>query len=218
MTVVHNTKVAKRSRGRPQVRSDEETRQLIIAAAREEFHANGYAGASIVRVAQRAGVSTKTMYRLIPTKADLFRSIISERISRFVLEIDEAHLDTLPIEEALAQLLASYGTLTLDEETPLTLRLVYAECERFPEIASAFFDLAIRRTTQTMEGWFKRQTDLGRIEAHDHSMAVGMLRGMMIMEPQRALMFGQRTPPDPSEIAGRARYCARLFLDGCRRK
>ena len=167
MTVVHNTKVAKRSRGRPQVRSDEETRQLIIVAAREEFHANGYAGASIVRVAQRAGVSTKTMYRLIPTKADLFRSIISERISRFVLEIDEAHLDTLPIEEALAQLLASYGTLTLDEETPLTLRLVYAECERFPEIASAFFDLAIRRTTQTMEGWFKRQTDLGRIEADD---------------------------------------------------
>ena len=218
MTVVHNTKVAKRPRGRPQVRSDEETRQLIIVAAREEFHANGYAGASIVRVAQRAGVSTKTMYRLIPTKADLFRSIISERISRFVLEIDEAHLDTLPIEEALAQLLASYGTLTLDEETPLTLRLVYAECERFPEIASAFFDLAIRRTTQTMEGWFKRQTDLGRIEAHDPSMAVGMLRGMMIMEPQRALMFGQRTPPDPSEIAGRARYCARLFLDGCRRK
>jgi len=214
--MVHNTKVAKRSRGRPQVRPDEETRQLIIAAARDEFHASGYAGASMGRVAHRAGVSTKTMYRLIPTKAELFQSVVSNRISRFFLEIDEEHLDALPIEEALEHILISYGTLTLDEETPATLRLVYAECARFPEIASAFFELAIRRTTQTMERWVKRQCDRGRIELDEPSVAVGMLRGMMIMEPQRALMFGQRTPPSRSEIARRARYCASLFLDGCR--
>jgi len=214
--MVHNTKVAKRPRGRPQVRPDEETRQLIIGAARDEFHARGYAGASMGRVAGRAGVSTRTMYRLIPTKTELFRGVISDRISRFSLEIDEAQLDTLEIEEALVRVLVAYGTLTLDDETPSTLRLVYAECERFPEIGSAFFELAIQRTTQTMEAWLKRQIDRGRIDADDPSTAVGMLRGMMIMEPQRALMFGQRTPPDPSEIAGRARYCARLFLDGCR--
>jgi len=214
--MVHNTKVAKRPRGRPQVRPDEETRQLIIAAARDEFHARGYAGASMGRVANRAGVSTKTMYRLIPTKAELFQSVISNRISRFFLEIDEEHLDALPTEEALEHILISYGTLTLDEETPATLRLVYSECERFPEIASAFFELAIRRTTQTMERWVKRQCDRGRIEIDEPSVAVGMLRGMMIMEPQRALMFGQRTPPSRSEIARRARYCASLFLDGCR--
>ena len=71
MIVVHNTKVARRPRGRPQVRPDEETLQLIIAAAREEFHASGFAGASMVQVAS-GGVSTKTMYRLILTKADLF--------------------------------------------------------------------------------------------------------------------------------------------------
>ena len=108
--MVHNTKVAKRSRGRPQVRPDEETRQLILAAAREEFHADGYAGSSMVRVAERAGVSTKTMYRLIPTKAELFQSVISDRISRFVLEMDEEHLDTLPIEQALKHILITYGT------------------------------------------------------------------------------------------------------------
>jgi hypothetical protein len=38
----------------------------------------------------------------------------------------------------------------------------------------------------------------------------------MIMEPQREIMLGQRKPPGRSEIAERARYCARLFLDGCR--
>ena len=48
----------------------------MIAAAHQEFLAKGYAGASMVAVAERAGVSTKTMYRLIPTKADLFRSVV----------------------------------------------------------------------------------------------------------------------------------------------
>jgi len=214
--MVHNTKVAKRPRGRPQTRPDEETRQLIIAAARQEFHTNGYAGASMARVAERAGVSTKTMYRLIPTKEELFGSVVSERISRYMLELDEEHLDALPLEQALEHILFTYGTLTLDQDTVLSLRLVFAECDRFPEIAAAFSELAIRRTTETMEAWLRRQLERREIEINEPSMAIGMLRGMMIMEPQRATMLGQREPPDRAEIASRAKYCARLFLDGCR--
>ena len=35
-----------------------------------------------------AGVSTKTLYRLAPTKEALFKSVISQRIGRFILAID----------------------------------------------------------------------------------------------------------------------------------
>jgi AcrR family transcriptional regulator len=216
MSMVHNTKVAPRPRGRPQVRPDEETRQLVIEAAREEFHANGYAGASMVRVAERAGVSTKTMYRLIPTKAELFRNVITAKISKFILEMDQEALDALPIEEALERILISYGRLTLNEDTSFTLRLVLAECDRFPELASDFAALALQRTTERMEAWLKRQRDRGNIEVDDTLCAVGMLRGMMIMEPQRAIMLGLRALPDDVEIVERARFCARLFLQGCR--
>lgn len=87
----------RRCRGRPQVRSDEVTRGLIIEAARQEFQANGYAATSIANVARRASVSTKTLYRLIPTKAELFRSVVSERIGRFVLALERelSGLDSL---------------------------------------------------------------------------------------------------------------------------
>ena len=214
--MVHNTKVAMRPRGRPQLRPDEETLELIVTAAREEFHANGYAGASMAQVAERAGVSTKTMYRLVPTKTELFRNVVSSRISRFMFELDQAHLETLPLEEALEHMLVSYGNLTLADDMVATLRLVFAECGRFPEIGSAFYEMGLRRTTQTMESWLRRQCELGTIAIADPSMAVGMLRGMMIMEPQRAMMLGQRKPPGRAEIARRAQACARLFLDGCR--
>jgi hypothetical protein len=43
-----------------------------------------------------------------------------------------------------------------------------------------------------------------------------VLRGMMIMDLRRAVMFGQRPAPNAKEIVARAKACAKIFLDGCR--
>src|SRR5271156_2155662 len=105
---------ARRSRGRPQVRADGQTRHLIVEAAAQEFQANGYASTCIADVAERAGVSTKTLYRLIPTKAELFTSVVVERIGRFVLEVDQESGDSRDPAAALERILVAYGTLTLE--------------------------------------------------------------------------------------------------------
>ena len=70
------TSTDRRCRGRPQLRPDDETRQIIYDAARHEFAANGYAATSTETVARRAGISTKTLYRLIPNKAALFEGMV----------------------------------------------------------------------------------------------------------------------------------------------
>src|ERR1700687_4182479 len=77
----------RRCRGRPQLRPDDETRQLIYQAARHEFAESGYAATSMETVARLAGVSTKTLYRLIPNKAALFEGMVSDRLDRFVTEV-----------------------------------------------------------------------------------------------------------------------------------
>ncbi len=74
----------KRGRGRPQQRCDEETRTIILEAARAEFAQSGYAATSMESVARRAGVSTKTLYRLMPNKAVLFETMVTERTGVFV--------------------------------------------------------------------------------------------------------------------------------------
>jgi AcrR family transcriptional regulator len=207
------TEAARRSRGRPQVRTDEETLQLIVEAAAQEFQANGYATTNIVDVARRAGVSTKTLYRLIPTKAELFMSVVTERISRFVLEIDvDESGDPAAV---LERILVAYATLTLEARCIAIIRLVLGECGNFPEIATAFYENAILRTGEAMENSLRRLCALGAITLDDPAEATGMLRGMMVMEPQRAAMFGQREAPNAKEIARRAQRCARLFLEGC---
>jgi AcrR family transcriptional regulator len=202
-------------RGRPRIRPDDETRRLVVEAAAQEFRANGYAATSMAAVAERAGVSTKTVYRLIPTKADLFRSVVSDRIGRFILEVDADTLESLPPVEALERLLRAYGELTLAAETTAIIRLVLAEGHRFPELAATFHEVAILRTTEAIASWLRRQCRRGLIELEDAEEAAGMLRGMMSMEPQRAVMLGRRAVPRRAEIAARARTCARIFLHGC---
>ena len=205
-----------RPRGRPPIRSDDDTRRLIIEAASQEFWANGYAATCMNSVAQRAGISTKTLYRLIPTKAELFTNVISDRIGRFIIAIDDEVLDALDPPAALERILIAYGTLTLDPETIAINRLVIGESDRFPEIAATFYERAIMRTSRAIESWLRRQRERGRMRFDDPEVAAGMLRGMMIMEPQRAAMLGQRAVPDADEIARRARFASHIFLNGCR--
>src|SRR5262245_30567491 len=71
------------------------------------------------------------------------------------------------------------------------------------------------RTGKGIADWLARQRDRGLLEVDDALVAAGMLRGMMVMEPQRATMLGQRKAPSVKEIAARAKTCARLFLKGC---
>lgn len=216
--VGQNSAALRRRRGRPQVRPDEETLQLIVEAARQEFLASGYAATTMCAVAERAGTSTKTVYRLIPNKAELFKNVISTRIGQFMLEIDPEALDAFELTEAVEHMLIAFGTLTLDKETISLVRLVIGECERFPELAAAFHEVAIIQTSKAMAEWLDRQCKRGLLKLDDPVVAASALRGMMIMEPQRATMLGMREAPTAAEIEARARFCAELFLSGCRVK
>jgi AcrR family transcriptional regulator len=164
-----NDEEVRRCRGRPQIRSDDETLRLIIEAA-VEFQANGYA------VAQRAGISTKTPYRLVPTKAELLRSVVSDRVESFVLAIDEELVGALDLNSALERILVTYGRLTFNDEVIAINRLVLGECDRFPEIAQAFYEAAIRRTSEAMSDWLERQCRRGLIALDDPLPPAGMPR------------------------------------------
>jgi AcrR family transcriptional regulator len=197
------------------VRPDAETLRLIIEAAREAFLSQTFSDVAMVAIARRAGVSTKTMYRLVPTKADLFRTLIADRISRFMVALDLDALDHLTPVDALTRLLTSYGEMTLGDEAVAMYRLAITEADRFPEIASYLYEGAVGPAAGALDAWLYRQCGQGKLKLADPRMASGLLRGMLVMEPQRATLLRQHPLPDPVQIASRARVCAELFLSGC---
>jgi AcrR family transcriptional regulator len=205
----------RRCRGRPQVRPDDETRQLIYEAARHEFAGSGYAATSMEAVARRAGVSTKTLYRLIPNKASLFDGMVSDRLDRTLANVDLQAIDHADIEEALYAALMACAELTLDEEVIALQRMVLQEAGKFSDIAGMFYRNGIQRIAAALADWLRAQRKRGLIELDDVEEAAGMLLGMVASAPRRATMFGGQPLPSRAQVEARVRRCAALFLRGC---
>src|ERR1700753_4306970 len=139
----------RRCRGRPQMRPDGETRQMIYEAARHAFADAGYAATSMETVARRAGVSTKTLYRLIPNKEALFEGMVVDRIDRFLSEVNLRAIEPLEIEEGLSLALTACGELALEPEVVALQRIVLQESGKFSHLAGTFYTNGIQRTAAT---------------------------------------------------------------------
>jgi AcrR family transcriptional regulator len=210
---------APRGRGRPQTRADDETRAIIFEAARHEFSEKGFAATGMEQVARRAGVSTKTLYRLVPNKAALFEAMVTNRIAGFVSTVRlRACAGGADVEAALSDALVACGELMLDGEVIALQRVILADTDKFPEIAETFYHKAITPTQNALAAWLRTQKERGRIALDDPFAAAGMLLGMLALQPLRAVMFGHVAPPSREEIEARAKACAALFLHGCRRE
>jgi AcrR family transcriptional regulator len=227
MTIVKANKVGeggeaadepRRGRGRPQQRSDEETRTIILEAARYEFSHSGYAATGMENVARRAGVSTKTLYRLFPNKAAVFEAMVAERIETFVSVVKLRACDGSDVETALSEALQVCADLMLDGDVIALQRVILADSDKIPDIAETFFQKAITPTQNALANWLRAQQTRGTIELDDADAAAGMLLGMLAFQPHRSVMFGHLPALTKEERDLRAKTCAALFLQGCRRR
>jgi AcrR family transcriptional regulator len=81
-------------------------RERIVAAALDQLAEGGYASAAVVRVAERAGVATGTVYRHFPSKGDLFAEVFRRASQR---EVDVlAAVAAGPAAERLAAMVEAF--------------------------------------------------------------------------------------------------------------
>jgi AcrR family transcriptional regulator len=205
-----------RPRGRPQLRSDEETKQIVFEAARHAFAVDGYAATSTEELARGAGISTKTLYRLFPGKAVLFEAMCADRLERLLSAVDLQASDEVDIEVGLRAALLACADLALDPEVVALQRMVLQESAAFPELAANFYRNGISRTAAALARWLRVQVKKKLIALHDVDEAAGMLIGMVASAPQRAAIYGGLPLPSRKQIERRVQTCAALFLGGCR--
>jgi AcrR family transcriptional regulator len=108
--------------------SADERRVQVLAAAVEEFARGGLAGTSTERVAARAGISQPYLFRLFPTKKDLFLAVVRDTFARTVAQFERA-AGELTGEDAQAAMAAAYMDLLADRTYLLMQLQAYASCE-----------------------------------------------------------------------------------------
>jgi AcrR family transcriptional regulator len=112
----------------------------LLDAALEEFREHGYAGASVGRVAARAGVAKALIYHYFPAKAELFKAVVRSCIQPIFAEAGRmvaAHRG--PKVELLRALIElGYARAAAEHRERVLFKLLLAEADRFPELATFY--------------------------------------------------------------------------------
>ncbi|MGE3690287.1 MAG: TetR/AcrR family transcriptional regulator [Novosphingobium sp.] len=143
-------------------RSTEEIFDRIIAAAGKVFQECGYSGATTAAIARQADVTEAQIFRLFPSKAELFREAIFRPLNRHFSEFQSRHLAAIGDAEPVRELAGRYINELQDfiaEHSGMLMSLIVANAyspgaaERISEIdgLKAYFE----RGTATMSGHTK---------------------------------------------------------------
>lgn len=103
----------------------EQTRRLILDAAREEFADKGFSGTRIDVIAERAGVNKQALYYHFGSKEQLYQSVLEAGYSAIYERISEqlngVELEVLSPEEAIRTLIQIYFDTMIEFQTMLEI-------------------------------------------------------------------------------------------------
>jgi AcrR family transcriptional regulator len=90
-------------------------RETIVEAAMAQLAEGGYASASVVAVARRAGVATGSVYRHFPSKSDLFAEVFRRASQAEVDELRHMTSRDEPVDQRLAAWVEAFVRRALAE-------------------------------------------------------------------------------------------------------
>ena len=202
-------KVSKRSQ-----KSEDEgaVRERILDAAFAAFMKSGYAAASTLEIATRAGVSKRELYALVGNKQEILIACISERAKRFDVPPE---LPVLRDRGTLEQVLASFGTKLVREVSDPTViavfRLAISEVVQAPEMARTLDSMGREASRAALRKIMAKAQASGLLAGHPADLA-GEFAGLLWRDLMVSLLLGVAERPSPREIAARARRAAAAFL------
>jgi AcrR family transcriptional regulator len=148
-----------------------EKQEQILRGAAAVFAEDGYEGASMSRIAARAGVSKGTLYNYFDGKAEMFAAWMAQECGQSLTRM----FDPEATEGELAAVLRRIGLQMLSVMiSPIGItmhRMAVAESQKFPELARAFYDAGPARATKHMAAWLRSQTEARRLMIDDHEFA-----------------------------------------------
>ncbi len=138
-------------KGRPSASMAGEVEERILDAATVVFLENGFAGASLERIAERASASKATLYSRYANKEALFSDVVKRNVERSLRMIqDTPQSDSLV--ERLKFAARTLVTRLLSDEVLGIIRVVVADAPRFPMLAQLTHDQGRLRAIEIVTG------------------------------------------------------------------
>ena len=152
----------------------QQTREKILAAARELFTQRGYEGATIRDIAKAAGMSTGAVFASFVDKADLFDEIVAADYHALEAEMAQAVEGAANVEDALLGLFgAAYRSHV--HQLPMVCAAMSVGWTRDPKTAGRSRE-ALRPIVDLIRASLQDGVDRGELASHTD---VRLLRGIV---------------------------------------
>ncbi len=170
-----------------------EKQEQILRGAAAVFAEDGYEGASMSRIAARAGVSKGTLYNYFDGKAEMFASWMSLECTRNLTHVFDASATEGSVEAVLGEIGRRMMRMMISPTGVTIHRLAVSEAQKFPSLSRAFYEAGPARATKYMAAWLMSQTHEGGLTIRDPEFAaqqffalcqtrVGMLRNCGMLD------------------------------------
>jgi TetR/AcrR family transcriptional regulator, mexJK operon transcriptional repressor len=193
-------------KGRPTAEDSRQKLAQILDVARDLFAERGYRAVTMREVAERANVSTRTLYNRYADKFSLFNACLDFGASAFPPP-------PAPNAEALQQALTAYGVqivkvLATDSSVRLSM-LIYRESNEFPELLKASEDNHRIHLLAPLTLFLKKSG----FPAESAEEFAKLYLALALSEWQRRMTYNHPLP-SPKEIEAHAARAAAMFVAG----
>ena len=204
---------AKHKVGRPRLGTEQERHDALLGHALVVFMQEGYGRASIAKIAQSAGISTRTIYEHYQNKAELMLASVSHMVEKDVTELQSIpSMDAMTTQAALNALGEKMMKRVMSKELISFYRMGVAEAMHMPEVALKMKTIAALRIQSVVADYLRKQASQDLIPQQDFAKAAALFCEMLIAEPRNKALFGvlEKDWDAKQHIA----YVVEVFLNG----
>ncbi len=171
----------------------------ILDAALREFSKNGYSGASMQAIAERAEVSKPTLYQYIGRKEDIFRAVLDQGRAKILAPL--AGSGDTPMVTTLWNFAWGYARYVLHPDNLSIARLIIGEAERVPDIARQFHDAGPARAHAGICDYLETQRTNKKLSFERPGIAAEHLWSLILSGPRNHALHFPHDLPDHATIS-----------------
>jgi len=186
-----------------------EKNRNILDAALQEFSAQGYDGASMSSIAERAKVSKPTLYQYFGDKDGLFAEVLQEGCEQITTPLSSPDGKLV---DRLWNFSWVYADFVLREDMLSLARLVLGEATRRPQIAEIYHTAGPGKAFQSLVKFVGECEAAGELEVDDVEYAAQDLWSLILSGPRDHHLHFVNQLPDRQQLLQSISHGLRVFL------
>ena len=205
----HETAPKSSGPGRPK---DLGKRAAILEAAKQLFVREGFAGASIDKIAADAGVSKLTVYSHFGDKEALFAAAIRAKCEE-LMPADLFQLELKgPLRSQLQAIASAFFALVCSDEAISTQRMMIAPGNADDPLRKLFWEAGPKHTHADFAAFLRARIEAGELEIPDVTRATEQFFILLKGDLHAHMLCGLCPNPAPADVAAHLEAGVDLFL------